>query len=172
MQSGDLNTTNASQRIPAEFHVWLAAVLVIVSAFLCSQFFVQVMMIQGASMEPTFHNHQLVLLNKLPQKYEPGDVVAFRCDGLDATLVKRIVGIPGDTLQIQNGTLFVNGTVSTVYPEEASFSYVGNLLHPIVLDDNEYFVIGDNLEKSKDSRDALVGPVAAQSIIGLVLERK
>ena len=172
MHLGSSHTTALSNKGKRQFLFPLLAVLVIVVAFLCSQFVIQLMIIQGSSMEPAFHNYQLVLLKKNPQKYESGDVIAFYCDGLDATLVKRIVAIPGDTVHIVNGTLFVNGTVSTVYPETGIFSDAGILSQPVVLREHEYFVIGDNIEKSKDSRNKLVGPVEKQSILGVVLEGK
>ena len=170
MPVGVSHTTALSNKGKRQFLFPLLVVLVIAAAFLCSQFVVQLMIIQGSSMEPTFHNYQLVLLKKNPQKYELGDVVAFYCDGLNATLVKRIVAIPGDTVQIMNGTLFVNGIVSTVYPETGIFSDAGILSQGVVLREHEYFVIGDNIEKSKDSRNKLVGPVAIQTILGVVLE--
>ena len=86
--------------------------------------------------------------------------------------MKRIVATPGDTVQIVNGTLLVNGIVSGVFPEDGEFSDAGILSETILLKKNEYVVIGDNIEQSKDSRNELVGPVVEQSILGVVIERK
>lgn len=172
MWAGVSNVLHSSKKRQGNFIFRVAIVLVIITAFLCSQYLVQFMIVQGSSMEPTFHNYQLVLLKKVPQKYEPGDVIAFYCDGLNATLVKRIVATPGDTVQIVNGTLLVNGIVSGVFSEDGEFSDAGILSQPVLLQEHEYAVIGDNIEQSKDSRNELVGPVVEQSILGVVLERK
>ena len=172
MRAGASNDLHSWKKRKGNFFFRVAIVLVIITAFICSRYLVQFMIIQGSSMEPTFHNNQLVLLKKIPQKYEPGDVIAFYCDGLNATLVKRIVATPGDTVQIVNGTLLVNGIVSVVFPENGKFSDAGILSQPILLKEHEYVVIGDNIEQSKDSRNELVGPVVEQSILGVVIERK
>lgn len=145
-----------------------AAIAVILAAFLCSRFVVQLLLIQGDSMLPAYHNMQLVLLEKGTHSYEPGNVIAFRCDALQATLIKRIAAGPGDTVQILDGTLYVNGSVSTVYPEAGCFTEAGILSGPVTLKSDEYFVIGDNMGKSKDSRT--VGPVKRASILGLVID--
>ena len=82
---------------------WMSAALVaivILLAFLCSRYWFQLMLIQGESMAPTYHNLQLVVLDKRGEAYEPGEVIAFSCDGLNAVLVKRVVAGPGDTAQI------------------------------------------------------------------------
>ena len=112
---------------------------------------------------------QLVFLEKVTRSYDLGDVIAFRCDGLQATLVKRIVAGPGNTVQILDGTLYVNGKISVIYPEEGCFSDAGILSGPVDLKSDEYFVIGDNFEKSKDSRYETVRPVKRESIMERVM---
>ncbi len=125
------------------------------------------MMIQGASMEPSFHNFQIVLLDKHGKEYSSGNVIAFRCEGLRAVLVKRIAAEPGDTVQIEEGILKVNDEVTPWYGE-TMFETAGFLEAPVSLQEDEYIVIGDNIAESKDSRYAEVGIVRKETILGRV----
>ena len=109
---------------------WMSAALVaivILLAFLCSRYWFQLMLIQGESMAPTYHNLQLVVLDKRGKAYESGEVIAFRCDGLNAVLVKRVAAGPGDKVQIDDGTLLINEAVSPIYPVKGAFQYAGLL---------------------------------------------
>lgn len=121
-------------------------------------------------MYPAYHNFQFTVLDKQPGEIGAGDVVAFRCDGLKAVLVKRVAAVPGDRVQIQAGTLQVNGQVSSIYPEEGCFAYAGILEDPVELGQGEYILIGDNLEKSKDSRYEAVGIVNRKDITGKIIK--
>ena len=111
---------------------FIAVLLIIVLAWYVSGHWFQVMLIQGASMEPAYHNLQPVLLDKHKIEYTYGDVVAFNCEGLNAVLVKRIAGCPGDDVVIRGGSLLINGELSSVY-NEAFFEDGGNLSDELVL---------------------------------------
>ncbi len=141
--------------------------VVLVCGLISSRYF-QFMLIRGDSMDPTFHNMQLVLLDKRADEYRAGDVVAFRCESLSSVLVKRVVAVPGDKVQIIDGTLVVNGEASPYYKKRA-FVYAGALADAVVADDGEYIVIGDNVDESKDSRYPQIGAVPLNSIIGKIL---
>lgn len=129
----------------------------------------QLMLIQGNSMEPAYHHFQVAMLNKHNKSYERGDVIAFFCETLNCVLVKRIAACPGDTLVIKNGTLYVNGVISEVYPQYGYFSYAGLLSDEITLSANSYLVLGDNASESKDSRYPEVGIIAAKDILGRIM---
>ncbi len=145
----------------------IAATLLVFVAYFVSKNYVQVMLIQGESMKPTYHSMQLVLLDKHSEKYVANDVVAFYCNGLSAVLVKRVVAVPGDTVQIKNNILYVNDQRSCY--ADSYFSYAGIVEEKITLSEFQYFVIGDNIEKSKDSRYEEVGIIYEEYIIGKVL---
>lgn len=148
---------------------WIVPVAVAVGiAFVCSRYFYQLMLIQGDSMSPTYHHLQMAVLDKRDRAFQAGDVVAFDCRGLSATLVKRVAAVPGDNVVIENGVLLVNGAPSPVYGE-AAFAFAGLLERPIALGEDEYVVIGDNIDESKDSRYAEVGVVRAEDIIGKLI---
>ena len=124
----------------------------------------------GASMEPGMYNGQSIFLNRLIYKIsnpKVGDVVVFLPNGNEKShyYVKRVVGAPGDTLYIKNGVLYVNDE-----PQESYFNdriaEAGILENELALEDNEYFVIGDNCNNSEDSRSANIGSIKKEYIIG------
>lgn len=144
------------------------AVILILSAII-SKHFLQLMLIQGRSMEPAYHSLQLVVLNKnfSDDDITPGKVVAFRCRGVNAVLVKRIAAVPGQSVVIKNATLYVDGVPSDTYPK-GSFNYSGILTSPVLLKDDEFIAIGDNIAESVDSRYEEIGIVKRDSILGIV----
>lgn len=142
---------------------------VVLVALYVSQNYYQFILIQGESMSPTYHNLQLAIVNRHCESYTYSDIIAFRCETLNAVLVKRIAACPGDTLQIENGTLYVNGIPSTFYME-TYFEFAGIAESELTLPDGQYFVIGDNVAESKDSRYEEIGCVGTQDILGSLLE--
>lgn len=147
---------------------WVSPLLVIIIAFLCSQYLYQLLLIQGDSMLPAYHHLQLAVVDKRNPAFQQGDVIAFRCEALSAVLVKRVVACPGDRVFIDEGTLSVNGETSRVYADEGAFEYAGLLSEVRILADGEYIVIGDNIARSKDSRYPEVGIVRRTQILGRV----
>lgn len=81
----------------------ILSVLVIFLTWYTSKNWFQFTLIQGDSMLPTYHNWQLVLIDKHTTSFDYGDVIVFANNNLNTTLVKRIVALPGDTVQIING---------------------------------------------------------------------
>lgn len=168
-----INQTNDDTSSPAaklrSLLKWLAftAAAMLTAAVISAEYF-QFMLIQGDSMKPSYNDLQLVILDKCSKNYCPGDVIAFKCDGLSAVLVKRIAAVPKDTVLISDGKLLVNGMPSAVYPDSL-FEFAGIMENAVVLDNDEYIVIGDNISESKDSRYEQVGIVSAENIIGRVM---
>ena len=143
---------------------------IIITAAYISENMYQLMLIHGNSMMPAYHDMQLVLLEKnfRVEALQPGDVIAFRCEGLDAILVKRIAAVPGQTVYITDGNLFVDNVRSDLFGDRR-FEYAGILTDRVSLQDGEYIVIGDNIPESKDSRYVIVGTVQIESIIGKIV---
>lgn len=139
-------------------------------AYIISTYLFQFMLIQGESMSPSYHNMQLVILDKYTKEYSYGDVIAFRCSGLSSVLVKRIVACEGDTIKIEDGTLYINGDISRIYQDKGIFQYAGLLEKEKYLKEGQYFVIGDNVAESKDSRYKEVGIIFDENIIGRVVD--
>ena len=139
--------------------------------FLVIRFAVQNFNVEGVSMEPSLHDTELILVDKWTYVFHPpqrGDVVVFVAPP-DPNLdyVKRIIGIPGDRITINNTTVIVDGvTLKETYVDPANqgniFNYkrIQNMLVP----PNDYFVLGDDRLRSSDSRDW--GFVPRKNIIG------
>lgn len=144
-------------------------VITAMAAYIISSFYCQFMIIQGESMYPSYQNLQLVLLNKHTKDLQAGDVIAFRCDTAKALLVKRIAAVPGDTVLIRKGILYVNGRPNTGIWAKGNISYAGIAKYPVMLSDQEYFVLGDNITYSKDSRYKEIGCVKSDSVVGKVI---
>ncbi len=120
--------------------------------FLLIRTVVQNYRIEGHSMEPNFHDGEYLLVNKLAYKlgeYSRGDVVVFHYpNDPSRDFIKRIIGLPGDTVEIHNGTIFVNGQ-----PLEEPYTVVPINYEraPILVDADQLYVLGDNRPYSSDS---------------------
>lgn len=143
--------------------------LLFFAAMLLSKYYIQVMLIQGNSMKPTYHNLSVVLVDKHSKNYSVGDIVSFKSKGIKGNIVKRIVAGPMDTVQIMDGILYVNGMPSNQQRLDTPISDAGvasSLLH---VPQGSYFVIGDNYDESIDSRSKSIGFVAYDAIQGKVI---
>jgi signal peptidase I len=136
-----------------------------------NNFVVQLYFVNGSSMEPTYTSGQPVFLQKfdLPDCLDDNDVVVIRHETLGRDIVKRIVALPGDTVQITEGILYVNGVPQPTPDGFSLMEDAGNAAAPLTLAPGEYFVLGDNRNHSIDSRFAEVGIIPAASIAGKVI---
>ena len=126
----------------------------------------------GVSMEDTLYSGQTIFVNQIAYLFFPpksGDVVVFLPNGNANThyYIKRVVGVPGDTVEFRDGRLFVNG----VKEEGNQYDKVadpGIAEEPITLGTDEFFVLGDNRNNSEDSRSGNIGLVKRDLITGKV----
>ncbi len=156
-----------------EIFSWIFVTLlaVILSIALVLAFGMQVKVI-GDSMEPGLYNGQSLLVDRVLTKItspKTGDIVVFLPNGNTNShyYVKRVVACPGETVQIIDGSLYINGSLSDEDPEDFDkIEDAGIAANPVKLQSGEYFVLGDNRNSSEDSRSANIGVVTSNMIIG------
>ncbi|WMC92665.1 signal peptidase I [Kineothrix sp. MB12-C1] len=125
----------------------------------------------GSSMEYTLSDMDNLIVDKITYRFNDPkrfDIVVFPFQyAKDTFYIKRIIGMPGETIYIDdNGVIYINGEVfDETYGNEV-IQDAGRAYEPITLGDNEYFVMGDNRNNSSDSRDPAVGNVSRDKIIG------
>lgn len=125
-----------------------------------------VYIISGNSMQPTMDSGNVVFVNKLTDTYRRFDIVIIKTP--DSMIVKRVIGLPGDTVQIKDGYVYINGDqLDDVVSEKTEFA--GTAFQPLTLGEGEYFVLGDNREESKDSRYKDIGVIKQEQIVGRVV---
>ena len=133
----------------------------------------QTVTVVGPSMNPTLADSQVVLVNKIVYKVadvKRYDVIAYsRGDGDGYYYSKRVVGLPGETIRISNGDIYINGERRSDVPFTMTIQISGVAEDEITLGDSEYFVMGDNVNNSEDSRYTNVGNIAKTEIKGKVV---
>ena len=156
----------------AEALVYALALLVVVCAF-----FVRLSGVQGTSMYPTLDNgDQLLLLSFGYNEPERGDIVVLMADDfMDQPLVKRVIGIGGDAIDMDpSGTVTVNGEAlyePYINDLNGQDMYLGDIQFPLTVPDGQVFVMGDNRNGSSDSRKAEVGTIPYEKIVGKAVFR-
>lgn len=129
--------------------------------------------VEGSSMETTLHDEDNLVIDKIGYRFhspERYDIIVFPYDE-ETYYIKRIIGLPNETVQIINGRVCINGKM---IKEEYGLEQIdnpGNAVEPITLGADEYFVLGDNRNQSKDSRSSEVGLIRRDKIIGKAVFR-
>ncbi len=164
---------NAIKRIVAALFDFLQGIVVILALMVMIYLFIMSPQeINGASMEPNFHNGEYILTNKVEYKLRSpnrGDVVIFKSPrNKDVDYIKRIIGKPGDRVMLKDGAYYVNGTkIEEPYLSPGTYISQGSFLREgseIVVPNGQYFVSGDNRGHSSDSRE--FGTIPLEDFIG------
>ncbi|MCI9183974.1 MAG: signal peptidase I [Lachnospiraceae bacterium] len=150
---------------------WIVDIIVVLAfAWFCSHSFGRQIAVAGQSMMPLLNSGDVVLVNRLIYDFaKPNrlDVVVFERED-KKTNVKRVIGLPGDVVQVQGGYLYVNGERLNAGNRLDQVSLAGLAENPVELGEGEYFLLGDNRDSSEDSRFANVGNVRQEQILGKV----
>lgn len=146
--------------------------VIVVLAFIIRVFVIQPFIVEGESMEPTFQTKDYLITEKVSYRFRPpqrGEVVIFNPpDRSTENYIKRIIGLPGDQIEIREGNIYVN-------KQKLIEPYLTNIDKTLVaqkegyttiLKDDEYFVMGDNRSHSRDSRE--IGSIPKQNVVSKV----
>lgn len=124
--------------------------------------------VNGGSMKPTLDSGDVVLINRLaydlgtPKRF---DIAVFSRENSGLNM-KRIIGLPGETVQIKDNRIYIDGEVLEAEDFLSMATIAGAAEYPIELGEDEYFLLGDNRESSEDSRFASVGNVKRDQLVG------
>ncbi|MBR5641468.1 MAG: signal peptidase I [Firmicutes bacterium] len=157
---------------------WIKDILIaIVVAFLVLQF-IKPTIVQEHSMENTLEPNDYLFISKQSYRLfgdpQRGDIIVFHsalttADGSEKLLVKRIIAVPGDTIYITGGVVYVNGE-----PQDEPYTkdgYTGTEMDEITIPEGKLFCMGDNRQNSRDSRDPLIGLVDEDEVLGKAVLR-
>lgn len=146
-------------------------VLIVVLTYVIRLFLIQPFIVDGQSMEPSFHNNDYLITEKVSFKIrspERGEIVIIHPpDNPEINYIKRIVGLPGDTIQVKDGFVYANHKrLDESYLPSGDITATNKENYSIILKDKEYFVMGDNRNHSRDSRE--IGPIPYQNIVSRI----
>lgn len=160
------------KKIIKEVIIWAVEIIaVILLAYFLVEYAVEKTTVVGESMETTLQEGDKIVINKLAYRFSKPkrfDVIVFKQSGKEHSYynIKRIIGLPGETVQIEDGVVYIN---DEPIKEKSAVDVIKNpglSVEPIILEDKEYFVLGDNRNLSEDSRFANIGNVVFDDIIG------
>lgn len=151
-------------------------VLLVLCIYAVPEYVIQRTVVKGASMENTLHTGESLLVEKVTKHFgNPNrfDIIVFSPHNFqdDELYVKRVIGLPGETVQIKEHKILINGQeIEDPYAKGETVES-GIAAEPITLKEDEFFVLGDNRGISLDSRSSNLGPVKKESIAGKAVFR-
>lgn len=163
------NTAPAKKKTSTKHEVisWLLAIGIAVgTAFLIRAFLFEFVVVDGPSMNPTLQTDERIVIEKVSRYFslpDRGEVVVVHYPNRTENFVKRVIGLPGETLEIRNSIVYINGTpLEEDYVNPVPYPDYG----PVVVPEDHIFVMGDNRANSSDSRMLSVGAIPADAIVG------
>ncbi len=160
-----------------ELKEWIKDILIAVIVAVIILQFIKPTFVRETSMMPTLQEFNFLFLSKQSYRFgEPkhGDIVVFHTDlktpsGDEKMLIKRVIGLPGDTITIEDGKVYLNGELQEEpYTME---DYTSGYVKDVVIPEGSLFVMGDNRQNSIDSRDPDVGVIKIDDVYGKAVFR-
>jgi signal peptidase I len=150
---------------------WVKAILLgLAIAFICREFIFTPVKVEGKSMMPTFENNNRIIVSKM-SKVERFDMIVFHSPVSNEDYIKRVIGLPGDIVEVKNDVLHINNIIyEEPYLQEnkemlsTKERLTGDL--KVVVPEDSFYVMGDNRKKSSDSRE--IGFITEDSVVGEV----
>lgn len=156
---------------------WIKTIAISVVIALIITTFIRPTLVMEYSMYPTIQQYDYLIINKVAYKIgEPefGDIIVFKSDllrenGKKKQLIKRVIGIPGDIIEINGGAVYRNG--EALEEPYVNGGITSNILEPVTIKEGDLFVMGDNRPNSIDSRSEKVGMVPIETVVGKAIIR-
>lgn len=146
---------------------WLLSIgIAVIAAFAIRGFLFEIILVDGESMEPTLYTNERIGIEKVSRYAslpERGNIIIVHYPNMDGTYVKRVIGLPGETVEVRDSTVYING-VPLQEDYVSSEPYAD--MEPVIVPEDTVFVMGDNRAHSMDSRASYIGPIARSEIIG------
>ena len=161
-----------TNKIIKEIVLWAVELLLVIgAAFFIVHYAIEKTTMAGESMEPILSSGDEILINKFAYRFtEPKrfDIIVCKHNGKEHSFynIKRVVGLPGETISIKDGFVYINGEAIDEKIDVPPMTTAGVAEDKLKLDDNEFFVLGDNRNNSEDSRFTSLGNVVKEDIIG------
>ena len=152
----------------AEFFIYI--LIVVLTALSIRSFLAEPIRVDGDSMIPTLINNEDMLVEKVSYWFSDparGDMIICFYPGYTESCVKRVIGLPGETVSISEGKIYINGTAL----DESDYwndTIIGDM-DPVTVGARQVFVVGDNRNGSKDSRNPSVGCIPYAKVVGRVI---
>lgn len=143
--------------------------IVLVASYIITNYIVRKSVVHNVSMQKTLYDGDKIIMDELsyyngdPKRY---DVICFKSYKEKELLIKRVIGLPGETVRISDGVIYINDKEIRDVSGVEAVGNAGLASSGILLDEDEYFVLGDNRPESIDSRFADVGNIKRKDIIG------
>lgn len=158
-------------KVMKELLGWLIYIVVIVGlTFVINTFVGQRTHVKGSSMVPSLHNGDNLIVDKLSYRFRDPkrfEIIVFPYKyEKDTYYIKRLIGLPGETVQVVDGQVYINGELLGEDYGNELMDNPGIAAEPITLGADEYFVLGDNRNHSSDSRDPSVGIQHRRDLLG------
>lgn len=145
---------------------WIISLTAAVIIALALRFFVfEFVFVDGESMQPVLYSNEYVFMERVSYWFDApkrGDIIVCSFPDSKDSFIKRVIGLPGDIIKVENGVLYINGTPNYDYFKE----YINKGLEETVVPDDCVIVMGDNRNESLDSRYTTVGPIPYGKIQG------
>lgn len=152
--------------------IWALIIMISIGlSYILTNITIEKTRVSGTSMEPTLKEGQVIIVNKLAYIFfspKRSDVIVYKQVGKEHSYfeIKRVIGLPRETVKIKNGNIYINDNIILEKIKTDTIQNSGLAEEGVKLGDNEYFVLGDNRNKSEDSRFAGVGNILKNEIIG------
>jgi len=166
-----------SSKTIKELKEWIKDILIAVIVAMIILQFIKPTFVRETSMMPTLQEYNFLILSKQAYRFgkpERGDIIVFHTDlktqtGDEKMLIKRVIGLPGDVINIEDGKVSINGEIQDEpYLME---DYTSGYVEDVVVPEGELFVMGDNRQNSIDSRDPNIGYVKIEDVYGKAVFR-